>query len=58
MDLLTISQFKDKCGCSYEAIRIRIDNSITPTTRKPITIDADKYAFLIKYYQNKKATNK
>ena len=58
MELLTISQFKDKCGCTYEAIRSRIDESIIPTTRKPITIDADKYAFLIEYYKNKKGKNK
>lgn len=59
MDLLTINQFKDKCGCTYEAIRSRIDDTIIPTTRNPIiTIDADKYAFLIEYYKNKKGKNK
>lgn len=48
MNLVTITQFKNLCGCSYEAIRQRIESgTITTVTTKPTVIDADDYADLI-----------
>lgn len=45
MNLVTIRQFANHCGCSYEAIRQRVENgSIETVTDNPTTIDLDKYA--------------
>lgn len=54
MRLLSTSDFAKECGCSYEAIRLKINVEITPETMNPVVIDADKYDYIIKTFQNKK----
>ena len=58
MRILTVRQFADECGCTYEAIRIQVGNKIKPVTENPVTIDADKYDFIIKNWKNKPPTTK
>ena len=55
MRLLTITQFADECGCTYEAIRKKIGKEIEPHTESPVTIDADKYGYIIQTFQNKRS---
>ena len=58
MRLLTVKQFADECGCTYETIRVQVGNKIKPLTLKPVTIDADKYDFIIKNWNNKNKNTK
>ncbi len=53
-NLLTVRQFADKCGVTFEAIRKKINKEIIPATKSTVTIDSDKYDFIIKYFQNKR----
>ena len=53
-ELISIQEFADRCLCSYENIRQKIDGEIIPDQYRPIKIDAVKYAYIIQTFENKR----
>jgi len=54
VDLISTKEFSIRCGCSYEAIRQKIGSEIDLAQTKPRRIDAVKYAYIIRTFENKR----
>lgn len=57
MSNLTIQQFADECILTNQAIHKKIAKGEIETLKTtPLKIDATRYDFMIKYFQNKHET--